>query len=288
MSWLPRTAAMLLLPVTPAVEEVPALAAVQSPDLGLVALGIVLLVAIMVLVLRHARRPTMATLGACILATTIAPTSNLLFAEGALTARTLYSPSLGAAMMAGALVAWVATTRARTLVVPALTAVCALGALMTWRETRVWRDTPSVITTMITRRPDNYRGHELLAYAARDAGRLDESVAHFGHAIALFPRNAELLTDAATVALRTHDSTTAVQWLETALGVSPRSARARTRLFAITRARGDSARAREILRTGLRLEPGQRTWVALLASPVLPPSHGRTVGAGMGDRSRAP
>ena len=120
--------------------------------------------------------------------------------------------------------------------------------------------------TMVARRPDNYRGHEFLAYAARDAGRFEQSIAHFGQAIALFPRDAEMLTDAATVALRLRESVRATRWLETAVRVSPRSARARTRLFALARARGDTAHAYALLRDGLRQEPGQRTWTALLAS----------------------
>jgi len=120
---------------------------------------------------------------------------------------------------------------------------------------------------MIARRPDNYRGHELLAYSRRDARDDRGALPHFAQAIDLFPGDAELLTDAAAVALRMRDSTTAVQWLTTAVHGSPRAARARTRLYTILRARGDTAGARRLLSEGLRLEPGQRSWIALLAVP---------------------
>ena len=76
-----------------------------------------------------------------------------------------------------------------------------------------------------------------------------------------------MLTDAATVALRVRDTTTAIRWLELALEASPRSARARTRVVSILLARGDSPRARELLQEGLRHEPEQHTWVAML-TPV--------------------
>jgi tetratricopeptide (TPR) repeat protein len=151
-------------------------------------------------------------------------------------------------------------------VVPAVAATCLVGAVMSARETRVWRDTPTVVATMAARHPESYRGHALLGYAARDAQRIDESLRHFRTAIALFPREPEMLTDAATVALRVRDTTTAVRWLELALEASPRSARARTRVVSILLARGDSSRARELLHEGLHHEPEQHTWVAMLTS----------------------
>jgi protein O-mannosyl-transferase len=265
LSLLPRTAAMLLLPIPPAIEEVPPLAVAMHPDALLVVTGALLVLCLVALLAWHARRPSALTLGACILVVTAAPTSNLLFAEGALTARTLYAPSLGAAMMAIAAIAAIRVRRAQITLLLASAAACLAGAVASWRETRIWRDTPTVAAAMVARRPANYRGHEFLAYAARDGGRLGESKAHFGHAIALFPRDAVMLTDAATVALRVADTTTATNWLDAALRASSGSARARTRLHGILLARGDSARARELLVEGLRIDPAQRTWSMLLA-----------------------
>jgi hypothetical protein len=267
VSALPRTAAMLLLPIEPAIEEVPPLAAAWHPSIALLCLGAALLLAILTLVVGHVRRPSVLTLGACILTATIAPTSNLLFAEGALTARTLYAPSIGAALMVGAVIAWLAGRGARMVPAIAMTTACAASAWVTVREVRVWRDTPSVIAAMVSRRTDNYRGHEMLAYAMRDAHDDRGALPHFARAIDLFPGEPELLTDAAVVALRLRDTCTAEHWLSTAVHGSPRAARARTRLYTILRARGDTSGARRLLADGLRLEPGQRSWVTLLATP---------------------
>jgi Flp pilus assembly protein TadD len=264
ISLLPRTAAMLSLPVAPSVEEVPPLAYAENPSALLLGAGALLLTGTLALVVRHRRSPSAMTLGALVLAATIAPTSNLVFAEGALTSRTLYAPSIGAAMIVGAALAALAATRARIAILPVMAATGLVGAVMSARETRVWRDTPTVVATMAARHPESYRGHALLGYAARDAQRLDESLRHFRTAIALFPREPEMLTDAATVALRVRDTTTAVRWLELALEAGPRSARARTRVVSILLARGDSSRARELLHEGLRHEPEQHTWVAML------------------------
>jgi Flp pilus assembly protein TadD len=150
--------------------------------------------------------------------------------------------------------------------VAAVAMLCAASAVVDAREVRVWRDTPSVIAAMVARRADNYRGHELLAYATRDAGDDRAALPHFAQAIALFPGDAELLTDGAVVALRVHDTSTAERWLTTAVQGSPRAARARTRLYTILRARGDSSGARRLLVEGLRLEPEQRTWATSLAA----------------------
>jgi hypothetical protein len=263
---LPRTAAMLLLPIQPAIEEVPPLASAWHPSLALLSAGAALLVVVLALLVLHQRRPSAFTFGAWLLAATIAPTSNLLFAEGALTARTLYAPSIGAALIAAGALAWLASRGARVLCLMAVALVCVASALMDVREVRVWRDTPSVIAAMVARRADNYRGHELLAYSVRDAGDDRGALVHFARAIALFPGDAELLTDGAVVALRVRDSSTAERWLTTAVQGNPRAARARTRLYTILRARGDTSAARLLLIDGLRLEPQQRTWATSLAA----------------------
>jgi hypothetical protein len=266
LALLPRMATMLFVPVPPAVEDVPSLAAALHPNLLGVAAGAGLVIAALLLAARHQRAPSALTLGACIAAAALVPTSNLLFAAGAVTGRTLYSPSIGAALMAGAVIAWLAATRARAAVPFAVTATCLWAALLTAREVTVWRDTPTVLATMAARHPDNYRAHELLAYAARDAGRDSLAVRHFGAAIERFPADPEMLTDAATVALRLRDTTRASAWLAVAVRSNPRADRARTRLYTIMRARGDSARAKALLLDGLRVHPDQRTWERLLDS----------------------
>ncbi|HEX7981733.1 MAG TPA: hypothetical protein VF461_24210 [Gemmatimonadaceae bacterium] len=263
---LPRTAAMLLLPIQPAIEEVPPLAAAWHPSVVLLCVGAALLVTVLGLVALHLYRPSAITLGAFLLAATIAPTSNLIFAEGALTARTLYAPSIGAALMAGGALAWLAVRVAPSVLAAAVAVVCAASVVVDAREVRVWRDTPSVIAAMVERRADNYRGHELLAYAVRDAGDDRGALPHFARAIELFSGDAELLTDAAAVALRMRDSSAAERWLTTAVQENPRAARARTRLYTIMRARGDTSGARRLLVEGLRLEPQQRTWATSLAA----------------------
>ncbi|HEV7991604.1 MAG TPA: hypothetical protein VGP25_07245, partial [Gemmatimonadaceae bacterium] len=82
LSLLPRMATMLFVPVQPAVEDVPSLAAALHPDPLAVAAGIALVLTAMFLGMRHVRTPSALTLGSCIAAATLTPTSNLLFAAG--------------------------------------------------------------------------------------------------------------------------------------------------------------------------------------------------------------
>jgi hypothetical protein len=267
LSMLPRSTAMLVLPVPPAIDYAPPLSAVRHPDLLLVACGVALLAGGLFALGRHVRRPSAATLGVIVVAATIAPTSNLLFASGVvLSGRTLYAPSIGAGMVTGAAIAWLLRSRVRPLVPYAVAIVLGCAAVVTWREVPVWHDSDTVLAAMTERQPDDYHVHSFPAYASRDEGRMAESLVHFRDAIARFPADPEILTDAATVALRVHDTTSADEWLRAALAANAGAARARTRLADLLRARGDRSGREALLREGLRLDPGQRVWAEMLES----------------------
>lgn len=265
LALLPRSAAMLFLPVRPAINYSPSLLFVQRPQVSLVVLGACMIVAGLVALAVHARRPSVWTLGLVAITALLAPTVNVLFASGvALSGRSVYAPSIGAALLVGALLAWGAGTRARRLV-PLAAAGCLLwSAFITWNEVPVWRSSASVLVAAAERGPESYWVHRGQAYAARDAGRPDEAVRHFRMAADLFPLDWEMLTDGATVALAQRDTAAAVRWLHAAIAAYPRSVRARTRLASVTRARGDSAGARRLIEEGLRLDPEQRTWARML------------------------
>jgi hypothetical protein len=265
---VPRTVATLFLPLPAPIDYVPTLRGVMAPSLGLASLGAVLVLAATALLLAHLRRPSVAGMGAWIAAATVAPTVNLLFPSGVvLSGRTLYAPALGAAVLVAALVSLLERRGpVWRVAMPAGAAVLLASAVASWRESAVWQSSGSAIAAMQARHPDDYRSYLHLAYTARDSGRDVEAIEHFRAAAARFPGDPEMLTDGATVALRLRDTVTARAWLERAVAVSPRAARARTRLFGVLLARGDSAAARRLLVEGLEREPGQRAWAALLAS----------------------
>jgi tetratricopeptide (TPR) repeat protein len=224
------------------IDYAPTLVEVRQPRLLLAALGALLVAVAVAAFIRHLRRPGAVTLGICIIAATLAPTSNLIFASGVvLAARTLYAPSIGAGLVVGSALAWLWATRARVVVPYAVAALAAASFLATWREVPVWGSSRSVLIAMGERQPNSYRVPLYWAYVALRQGRNPDALAQFRIAVARFPADHEMLIDGAEVALMTQDTTLAIAWLREALEVSPRSTRARSRLTAILRARGDSA-----------------------------------------------
>jgi hypothetical protein len=265
LAMIPRAAAMLVLPVQPAIDYVPTLEQLRHPSPWLIAIGVSLVGAVTLTIVHHLRRPSALGLGAWILGAAVAPTSNLLFPTGVvLTGRTLYAPALGAAFILAAGVARLRVSRIAPALAPIVAIFVVVAAGVSWRESSVWRSSASVYAEMQRRHPEDYRSYYYFAYTARDAGHDTAAVAHFRAAAARFPAEPEMLIDGATVALRLHDTATARAWLEHAVAANPRAARGRTRLVDVSLATGDSATARRLLVEGLREEPGQSAWIAEL------------------------
>lgn len=195
-----------------------------------------------------------------------APTANLLFASGVvLTGRTLYAPALGAAVLVAAGVARARTLNGSRMLRVAFAALLITYGARSWSESAVWRSNASAIAAMQTRHPGDYRPYLLLAYAARDAGRPVDAMMHFRQAASRFPGDPEMLTDAATVALSLHDTTSARGWLSQAVAVHRDASRARTRLAGVLLKQGDRTAARRLLVEGLSLQPAQPVWTSMLA-----------------------
>jgi hypothetical protein len=238
LTMLPRAAVMLVLPVPPVIDYAPSLAELRHPSLLLAVSGALLVAVGVAGFVQHLRRPTAVTLGLCITAATLAPTSNLFFASGVVLApRTLYAPSIGAGLVVGAALTWMLATRARVVLPYAVILLAALAAAVTWREVPVWRNSHTALLAMGEHQPDNYRVPTYWAYVALRRGDREQALAQFRVAVSRFPADHEMLIDGAEVALSTHDTTLAIDWLRTALDVSPRSSRARSQLRAIMRGR---------------------------------------------------
>jgi tetratricopeptide (TPR) repeat protein len=219
------------------------------------------------IVVSHFFRQWVATLPAAIAAFTIAPTANLLFASGVVLAgRTLYSPSIGVALLGGALASLVLAAQ------PPVIRRSAIGLLACWgaaalvvsaRDVGIWRDSDQVSAAMLAREPDNFRAHAYAAELARDRKDMPAALGHYRTAIQLFPAERYLLYSAAIAALDVGDTTSAASWLQDAVKVAPKHWQARTRLAKVEAWRGDTTRARQLLDDGLQLDPGQQTWRAM-------------------------
>jgi hypothetical protein len=265
LSLLPITAGMLFLPMRPAINDAPPLALVLAPSPARVVVGAILVMVALAALVLHLRRPSVWTLGMLIISATAAPTANLLFATGVvLSGRSVYAPSMGAALLVGAALAWLLATRLRRVAL--IASACYLGtcAVLTWNEVLVWRGSESAIAAAAERSPNSYWVPMTRAYRARDAGRTAEALTQFRSAADLLPFDSEMLSDGAALALAQGDTAEATRWLRTAIRVNPRARRARARLASVLSAQGDAAGSRRLIEEGLRVEPDQRTWAELL------------------------
>jgi tetratricopeptide (TPR) repeat protein len=240
-----------------------------------VALGVALVALALVALVRHLRSPSLATLGVCIAAATLAPTANLLFPSGVLLAgRCLYAPSIGVALAGGSLImaarSWPLNVRRATSV--ATLCWVSAGAWWSVRETSVWHDADTLGAAMLARQPRSYRTHVYVAEIARARGDAREALPHYRVAVGLFPRDAHQLYSAASTALVTGDTASALKWLERAIMLAPDNWQARTRAVKLALAQRDSAQARALLDDGLQRMPDQRAWRAWRSG--LGPSNG--------------
>jgi len=262
-----QTLGALLLPHSAPIDVAPTLAQASAPSRMLTAIGLGVLAATCAVMVRHVMRPTLATLAVVIAAFTIAPTANLLFASGVVLAgRTLYSPSIGVALLGGLAV------RQAIAAQPLVIRRSAIGLLTCWgvaaiavsaRDLAIWSDSARVSAAMVAREPDNFRAHMYAAELERDRGDMPAALGHYRTAIRLFPSERYLLYSAAVAALDVGDTTSAASWLEDAVKVAPMHWQARTRLAKVEAWRGDTTRARQVLDDGLRLDPHQQAWRAM-------------------------
>src|SRR5262249_17722180 len=122
-----QTLGALLVPHPAPIDVAPTLAQASAPSLGFAAIGLGVVAAACLIVVKHCIRPSVATLAVAIAAFTIAPTANLLFASGVVLAgRTLYSPSIGVALLGGALASLAIAAR------PLAIRRSAIGLLACW------------------------------------------------------------------------------------------------------------------------------------------------------------
>ncbi len=262
-----QTLGALFMPHSAPIDVAPTLAEASAPSVVLTTIGLAVVAATCVVVVRHFIRPTLATLAVAIAAFTVAPTANLLFASGVVLAgRTLYSPSIGVALLGGLGVSLAIAAQPvaiRRPMIGLLTCWAVAAVFVSARDVGIWRDSARVSAAMVAREPDNFRAHAYAAELERDRGDMPAALGHYRTATQLFPSERYLLYSAAIAALDVGDTTSAALWLEDAVKVAPTHWQARTRLAKVEAWRGDTTRARRILDDGLQLDPAQRTWRAM-------------------------
>ncbi len=207
MTELPRVAALLVFPTHLSGDYSPqevnvtrGFELVQIP--GLFIGGGVMLLA---LVLRG--RSPVASFGLLWLIVSFLPVSNLVVPAGFVTAeRTLFLPSVGVVLVAGAVADWMLTQgrqRERRLAGALCAVLLVLGVGRSIDRQRVWKNNDVFFPQLVKDAPRSYRAHFLLARHMGQKNRLRETDLEYRHAIRLFPYDASMTLSIASAYART-------------------------------------------------------------------------------------
>ena len=191
---------LLVLPVTLRVDYSPAeRTIVRSLVDGRFALGLLCLVVwavLLVLAWRKGRKVEAFGLGWIAIA--FLPISNLLFSTGVLLAeRTLYLPSAGLALAAGAMLARIPNSRLR-LIIPLLVVV---GGIRSATRVPVWRDDFAVTQSILVDSPESYRGPARMAMIYQSHRQPLQALGALREAAHIYDRDPTLFIAAADAAI---------------------------------------------------------------------------------------
>ena len=187
LATVPHAIGLVLLPQPPRLDYSPPDADVLRPAILLVLLGAMLVLVAALVAWRTSRRPSGWSFVACFAACAYLPASNLLLHTGVVLAdRTLYSPSVSAALAAGAAVASAWTAR-RWLLMAGMGLLAGLGAVFTIGSLSSWRDSPTAFAAIRDRSPTSYIGHFMMAKVEDASGDAAGAHAEYAIAIALCP-----------------------------------------------------------------------------------------------------
>jgi hypothetical protein len=179
--------------------------------------GALLLLALAALAVALWRRNRAASAGLLVTGVAWSPTSNLLFPSGVVLAeRTLYLPSLGVAVLAGA--AYVALLRragSRAALLVA-TVILAAAALRTLTRIPVWENTRAVVIDGVLTRPESYKVRQAAARVLMKTGHGGQALREYGVAAELYPHDRFLLREAGSAALALGQPRVAVRYLRAA------------------------------------------------------------------------
>ncbi len=210
---VPEYIRLMVAPYTLRMEYSPRVIDVAHHLSPLVAAGMAV-TAVMMLGLAYAwRRAPVAAFGIAWFGIAVSPVSNLLFASGVVLAeRTLYLPSVGAAMLAGWAVQeglrWLDARRARGGSASPLRALATAGAVFllatfairTWTRTAIWHDDKHLLVDAMLTESESYRTHLWAAEILGKHGDLAGAQREYAMARTLYAEDPHVYEAAAMIA----------------------------------------------------------------------------------------
>jgi protein O-mannosyl-transferase len=253
---MPEYVRLMVLPVHLDVDYTPNTIVLVTGVTPLVMLGAFLLATLITCTVVSWRRAPVVAFGFVFLAVAILPVSNVLFPSGVVIAeRTLYLPSVAAAILAG----WVAEWALARRPLPVLALAAALGAVFavrTWTRTPIWHDNKTMMLAVLSEQPESYRAHATAAAVFNLAGAWPESKREAAYARTLYPHDPVpyLAGVEANLALKSpHDTVLAL--LDSALAIDSTAFASWMRSAEIRYAWGDYRTAMAHAWTAYRLSP---------------------------------
>lgn len=208
---------LMVVPLDLKIEYSPQSITIAHGMSGLVALGLAYVAVSTACFVVAWRRAPVVAFGLAWFVVAVAPVSNIFFASGVVLAeRTLYLPSVGAAVIVGWVMERLGVVGRRSSAVgingkharwwvrpvSVATAVLMMGAyaVRTWTRTTVWHDDKRLVLTSLLNEPESYRTHlraaVILVYRKDWAGAVHE----YAVARTLFPGDPTVFEAAAMVA----------------------------------------------------------------------------------------
>lgn len=261
MTEIPRIAQLLIFPTRLSGDYSPTeVALAHGPDWGQLP-GIFICLGVAALALALRKRSAVASFGLLWLIIAYLPVSNILIPTGFLTAeRTLFFPSIGVVLVAGAVVAWVRAREIRTERVAAAGVVAlllVLGLARSIDRQRVWKNNDVFFEALIQDVPNGYRAHFLRGRHIGSHLRLREAEQEYKKAIKLFPYDVAMMLAIASDYYRADlcpPSTALLRW---SYAIEPAAAEGRYEYVECLGREGRWTESRTAALEALRLVPGR-------------------------------
>ena len=225
MNEMPRIAQLLVFPTHLSADYSPAdVIVANGPDVSQIP-GVFICVGTVVLAFALRQGAPVASFGLLWLILAFLPVSNLILAAGFVTAeRTLFFPSIGVVLVAGAAAQEVRTTSSlsrRRLAAGALAIALVLGLARSIDRQRVWKNNDVFFDALMKDAPNGYRAHFMHARHVGLKSRLSEMEKEYRRAIRIFPYDASMTMSIADAYTRAGLCKPAVDLFEWTYSVSP-------------------------------------------------------------------
>jgi len=257
---VPEWARLLVWPAHLQAEYGPPALAVGGSIGAAHLLGAALLIASATLAIAAWRRSPALCLGVVWIGVALLPVSNIFTATGVVLAeRTLFLPSSGSMLAAGALLvpalegAGRLRLRARRAVVAGVAMLALLGMVRSMERQTVWRSPKEFADHLLRDAPTTYRAHLVVSSYFARVGRLAEAEATARRGLALYQGDAQIYEHLGQLLRRDKRCAEALTILTSGVERFPDRTLVRARLIECALAVGDTSRAVAVAADAVRL-----------------------------------